>query len=125
MTTRVKRGLLGLNHLLVVLCAFAIATGPAAGAVEPQALATTGGNGTASVTGGPWDGWRIVVTTRPSGLAVGVKIGGGKTLITKSPFARSGHCRPRCTIRVTARLSRSSGKPSTGTISLALYRQSS
>ena len=112
-----------MNRFLLVACAFAVATGPALAAVKPNARATNSGNGTASVTGGPWDGWRVVVTTKPSGLMVLVKIRGEKKLIAESPVVRSASCRSRCMIRVTAQLWRPGVKPPTGTISLALYRQ--
>ena len=112
-----------MNRFLLVACAFAVATGPALAAVKPDARATNSGNGTASVTGGPWDGWRVVVTTKPSGLRVLVKIRGETKLIAKSPVLRSADCRPRCTISVTARLWTPNGTSPTGTISLALYRQ--
>jgi hypothetical protein len=92
--------------------------------VKPNAVASSGVGGVASVSGGPWDSWRIVVTTKPSGLPVLVKIRGQKKVIASSPIVRRANCRPRCTVRVTAQLSATSGKtPQAATVSLALYGQ--
>ena len=92
--------------------------------MKPDALASNSGGGVASVSGGPWDGWRVVVTTRPSGLPVLLKVPGQPKVIAKSPVVRGSSCRPRCLVKVTAQLWTAAGKPpSSGRISLALYRE--
>jgi hypothetical protein len=114
---------LELKRLVLVACTLAVASGPALAAVKPDARATTSGNGTATVTGGPREGWRIVVATKPSGLTVQLKIRGEKKLIAKSPLMRSADCGRRCMISATARLWRPSDTSPTGTITLALHRE--
>ena len=74
-----------LKRLLLVACALAVATGPVSAAVKPDALASSSGAGVASVSGGPWDGWRVVVTTKPSRLPVLLKVPGHPKLIANSP----------------------------------------
>jgi hypothetical protein len=60
--------------------------------------------------------------TKPSRLPVLLKVPGHPELIAKSPVVRGSSCHPRCLVKVTARLWTAAGK-STGTISLALYRE--
>ena len=111
-----------MHRLLPVLAAAVVAQGPAAAAVKPDALATTSGAGTASVASGAWDRWRIVVTTKPSGLSVLLAIRGERARIVKGPAVRTKECPQRCAIKVTARLWRPDEAPPTGTVSLALYK---
>jgi hypothetical protein len=119
-----RLGCQALKRVLVVACALAAASAPASAAVKPDALASTGGGGVASVSGGPWSGWRVVVTTKPSGLSVLLKIRGQKKLIAKSPIVRRASCHPSCKISVSAQLSAEGrSHDATGTVSLALYHE--
>ena len=113
-----------LKGLLLVACALAVASGPVSAALKPDAFASNSGGGVASVSGGPWDGWRVVVTTRPSGLQVRLQVRGHRTLTARSPIVRGSSCQPRCLINVTAQLWTARGTtPPTGTLSLALYKE--
>ena len=59
-----------LRRPLLIACAVAVAAGPASAALKPDAFASNSGGGVVSVSGGPWDGWRVVVKTKPAGLPV-------------------------------------------------------
>jgi hypothetical protein len=110
------------HRLLPVIAAVVVAQGAAGAAVKPDALATTSGGGTASVSSGAWDRWRIVVTTKPSGLKVLLAIRGERAWIVKGPAVRTEDCPRRCAIKVTARLWQPDETSPAGTVSLALYK---
>ena len=113
-----------LRRLLLVVCAIAVAAGPASAALKPDAFASNTGGGVVAVSGGPWDGWRVVVTTKPSHLRVTLTVPGHPKLVATSPTVRTSSCRPRCLVKVTAQLWTPRGNPpATGTVSLALYRE--
>jgi hypothetical protein len=110
------------KYFVILGFSLVVAAGPALGAVKPDAIASSGGNGVASVSGGPWDGWRVVVTTHPAGLPVRLQIGGRRKVIAKGPIVRRATCNPRCAVKVTAQLWPPDGKtPPKGSLSLALY----
>jgi hypothetical protein len=110
-----------LRRLLLVVCAIAVAAGPASAALKPGAFASNSGGGVVSVSGGPWDRWRLVVETKPTGLPVLLAIGGDRKLVANSPIVRGSRCRPRCLVKVTAQLWTPRGNPpARGTVSLAL-----
>ncbi len=107
-----------MKRLLVIAGAVAVAAAPVGAALKPIAVASNSGKGaTVMVSGGPADRWRVVVTTRPSGVRVAVRVpGASKRVVGRGPMTIDYAC-GQCRVSYTAQLL------AAGQVSIALYRR--
>jgi len=110
------------RRLVPILGALLLITDGAVAAVKPAAIATSGSGGTASVSAGTYDRWRIVVTTKPRGLSVLLTIRGQRRQVVEGPWSRTEFCPRSCRVEATARLWEANGTAPSGTVTLALYK---